>query len=84
MRYPKIITEAQCEIYKERRRSIGNMGALHIQLYVAEINELNLRIIEWNCRNDDHQPVQIFDEPKREKKITRNEGPKLHLRKYKS
>jgi hypothetical protein len=84
MGYPKITSEAQCELYKEHRIRFANMGTLYVKLYAKEINELNLRIIEWNCRNDDHNPVQIFDKPKREKIITKNEGPKLHLRKSKS
>lgn len=84
MVYPKITSEEQCERYKEKRQSIANMGTLCINLHKKEINELNLRIIEWNCRNDDHNPVQIPDTTTKDHEANINEGPKLHLRKSKS
>lgn len=83
MVYPKITSEEQCKRYKEKRQSIADMGERYIYLHKKEINELNLRIIEWNCRNDDHNPVQLPDTPTNAEKSNLMEGPKLHLRKSK-
>jgi hypothetical protein len=61
LQLPKITSEQQYRKYKSIRQNYIDLGTA--KAYAAEINELNLRIIQWNCRNDEHNPVQTIDQP---------------------
>lgn len=74
---PKITSEAQYKSYVELRASFVENRIHHGKM----INELNLRIIQWNCRNDEHNPVQTIDGPVvAVAKVNDNEAPKYNPR----
>ncbi len=55
----KIVSEEQYLQYVQRRASLANRHKYEIRAHSKEINELNLRIIEWINRHDKVNPVQV-------------------------
>lgn len=49
--------------YFLKRQSLIHRSKYELLVHSKLINELNLRIIEWNCRNDKVNPVQIDEKP---------------------
>lgn len=63
IKLPKINSEDMYFQYFLKRQSLIHRSKYELLVHSKLINELNLRIIEWNCRNDKVNPVQIDEKP---------------------